>query len=565
MKKRFILSILIVSATVFGGEFLLDGGKLIPLESNIVESSTGHLNFCFAHKFSDGQIHFNHSKGVHTSSETTCTDISYDNGKTWKNNAGKGIFGINAGENSKREKIYVSIWEGKPKKIHDLVIEKVDNNGVWSKQTQKVEFPYSTYCHTHRDILVLKNGHMLLTGYGRREGDKKIHNFILRSIDDGITWNYYSLIAEDQEGKTPEGPNETTLVELADGTLFAAWRDGGFLKYAYSKDEGKTWGETHQHDGFPMACSPHAILTCDNILLLVSGRPNFYLLVDFTGTGKNFQQLMLYKGSTSSYGTLIDMGKGEFLVFHDESDFGAWRNDNPFSRIFVDRYKLVIDPTIKTSKSDPRSKGFDVFYSPATEITPDESGLFVGWNYEQNRNIPNRTAYAEIQKIAERPFPVLRIINHGVGDSKASGQKQPQFALFRSTPLPENLDKLELEVELRIQEPHLKSPQFFVSVTLPDNENNCTRQAIFTVSADKTTLLNKVVAKGDYQRDFHAFILKVDKKKNQAQLFEKKTNKLLSSCPLKQTSDKVETLVLFGDGSTATFGSVDLSYIGWKY
>ena len=111
----------------------------------------------------------------------------------------------------------------------------------------------------------------------------------------------------------------------------------------------------------------------------------------------------------------------------------------------------------------------------------------------------------------------------------------------------------------------MTSPQFFVSVTLPDAENKCTRQASFTIGAKGTVLLNQVVAKGDYQRDFHAFILKIDKKKNQAQLFEKKNNKLLSTCPLKKCSDKVETLVLFGDGSTATFGSVDLSYIGWKY
>ncbi|MBQ9788000.1 MAG: exo-alpha-sialidase [Lentisphaeria bacterium] len=561
MKKFLALILLTTSAIIFAKDLLFNGGKLIPLESNIVETSSNHLCFCFAHRFSDGQIHFNHSKGVHTSSETTCTDISFDNGKTWKNNAGKEIFGINAGENSKKEKQYVSIWESFPKKIHNVTISKIDNNGKFSKRTQKIEFPYTTYCHTHRDILVLKNGTMLLTAYGRREGDKKIHAFIIRSTDDGESWHYHSILAEDKEGKTPEGPNEATLVELADGTIFGAWRDGGKLKYAYSNDEGKTWGETYTHDGFPMACSPHAILTSDNVLLLVSGRPNLYLLADFTGTGKNFQQYTIYEGSTSSYGSLIDMGNGEILLFHDESDFGAWRNDGPFNRIFADRYKIIKDPSIKTSSADPRSKNFNEFYSPATEMTPDETNLFVGWNYQQNKNIKNRIAFAEVVKIAERPYPILRITNHGDGKIVPSSQ----WALFRSKPLPKNIDKLEVEVEIRIQEPHLTSQQFYVNATLPDAENNCTRQASFTVGAKEVILNNQIKSTGNYDVGFHAFILKLDKESNKCSLYHKNSGKKLGETTLKQTPEKTETLVLFGDGSSATFGQVDLSYIGWKY
>ena len=561
MKKSIILSLLLGSITIFASEILFNGGKLIPLESNMVESSAGHLNFCFAHRFSDGQIHFNHSKGVHTSSETTCKDISFDDGKTWKNNTGDEIFGINACENSKKEKIYISIWNHSQQKTHDLIISKIDKNGNYSRQIQKIEFPYSTYAHTHRDILVLKDGTMLLTGYGRREGDKKIHSFIIRSIDDGESWHYYSILAEDKEAKTPEGPNEATLVELVDGRIFAAWRDGSNLKYAYSTDKGKTWGKTFVHEGFPMACSPHAILTSDNVLMLVSGRPNLYLLIDFTGTGENFQQHTIYEGSTSSYGSLIDMGNGEILLFHDESDFGAWRNDGPFNRIFADRYKLVINPSIQTSSADPRSKGFNQFYSPIIEKTPDETDLFVSWNYQQNKNIKNRIAFAEVVKIAERPFPVLRITNHGDGNVVPSSQ----WALFRSAPLPKNCDKLELEVELRIQELHLKSQQFYVCATLPDNENNCTRQASFTIGINETVLSNQVKTAGEYSRGFHAFILKLDKKSDKAYLYHKNTNKKLGEVQLIKKPIATETLVLFGDGSTATYGQIDLSYIGWKY
>ena len=46
------------------------------------------------------------------------------------------------------------------------------------------------------------------------------------------------------------------------------------------------------------------------------------------------------------------MNNGEILLFRDESDFGAWRNDHPFSRIYADRYKIVKDPAIKTSSAE---------------------------------------------------------------------------------------------------------------------------------------------------------------------------------------------------------------------
>ena len=85
----------------------LNGGKITPLELNVVETSPDHLNFCFAKRFSDGSIQLNHSTGIHTVTERGCTDISTDNGKTWKKAPGI-LGGINSFENSSGKKIQIS-------------------------------------------------------------------------------------------------------------------------------------------------------------------------------------------------------------------------------------------------------------------------------------------------------------------------------------------------------------------------------------------------------------------------------------------------------------------------
>ena len=52
-----------------------------------------------------------------------------------------------------------------------------------------------------------------------------------------------SVVADDPEGKTAEGPDEATLFQLRDGRVCCFYRDGGmdYLHQCFSADEGKTW------------------------------------------------------------------------------------------------------------------------------------------------------------------------------------------------------------------------------------------------------------------------------------------------------------------------------------
>ena len=89
-------------------EIMLNGGKLVPVETSVVETSVDNLNFCFATGYPDGSIHLNHSKGIHTVTERQCSDISKDNGRTWKHAEG-GACGINSFLNSEGKKMGKSV------------------------------------------------------------------------------------------------------------------------------------------------------------------------------------------------------------------------------------------------------------------------------------------------------------------------------------------------------------------------------------------------------------------------------------------------------------------------
>jgi hypothetical protein len=86
-------------------------------------------------------------------------------------------------------------------------------------------------------IVTLPDGTMLLPIYGRGEGAEQGHACLLRSRDNGVTWDDPSVIAE--------GFNETALLLLPDGDLLAAMRSsqGGRLAVCRSSDGGRAWGE----------------------------------------------------------------------------------------------------------------------------------------------------------------------------------------------------------------------------------------------------------------------------------------------------------------------------------
>ena len=532
----------------------------MPISATTVETATHHLNFVWAKRFSDGAIYLSHSAGVHAVDEHGCSEYSSDNGLTWQK-PDSGIFsGINAFENLNGEKCSVGSSSSKISNTHtvSVTIRNKDNS---FKQVVKsdVVFPYSLNIgFLHRDCIRTSDGRLVVSGYGRKENAGRCHNFVLESKDDGKTWQFLSLIAEDLEKKTPEGPDETTIVELQDKSLLAIYRvDGnGPARQKRSTDGGKTWGPEENSVSF--GASPHAIKLADGTLAVVVGRPNFYLFLDFTGTGKNYQKICIYKGSGSSYGSIIEFAPNEIGIFHDESDFGTGRNSSLFNRIVMSKYKVIKDSSIKISAGDERAKNYDVFYSPALRRLPQD--LRIATNAGYKTKAEDDQAFLEIVDIPERPQPVLRMASMREGSTRHVSC----WSCLRSTNSPDNAQKVTVDYEARLMALDILEPQLYTSFVIGNASAAERITGGVAIAKDYIRYLNAGGWKNikiDNSRNFHQYSIQAD--------INSETYKILRDSEViaeaKITKTKAPVGIAWGDGSGGFRGMIDLSYIGWKY
>ena len=548
--------------TLYAHDYRLHGAKLVPVESSIVESGPEDMNFCFATRYDDGSIHLNHSKGIHTITEYGCSDISFDNGKTWQH-AASGVSGINSFQNRKGEKIQISCWNHKQAASHQLSILRYDDTSHKKELVTKVtvELPFECSFHTHRAVIRLKNGRLLANAYGTRKDAKKLLSFIIASDDDGMTWKFHSILADDPQATTAEGPNEATLCELTDGRITALYRDGGndHLRQKFSSDGGLTWSDATTLNFFQGAAAPYMTRLSDGTVVAISGRPDVYLLIDFTGTAEHFQSVRLYHGAGSSYATVIETAPSELLVLFDESNFGPTRSPTAFSYIHACRYKLVkID---NSAPEDPRAKGLSTFYSPTDGKLPQERDIAFPYNYRPNK--PNQPATYEIITIPERPHPVLHLVNHG--DNKIVANSE--WALFRAMEPVEGAQKMTVSFEFRLAEDGLDKPQFHVCGNVGSTADSkgfngyarFARNAIYYLDG-------KSMKKFDYDIGvfrFHAFTMKMDAASGTWSFHKQGEDTPLFSAKLNPCEGTPS--IAFGDGSSDIYGTVDVSYIGWDF
>ena len=560
MKKLFILASLICGMALWAEDVVLNGGKIMPINLKVVETAPYDLNFCFATMYHNGEIHLTHSKGVHTVTETHCADISYDYGKTWEKPApGKHVAGMNATLNSKGEIIQIGIWDSKPKKQHKLAIDRISKDGKRTYSNVTLDIPYETSAHTHRDVLRTADGKLIATAYGKKPNENKSHIFCFASEDDGATWKFLSTLAE-PEGNDAEGANEATMVQLKDGSILAIYRVDGMkmCRQKRSTDGGLTWSasEVASKNG---GASPHAKVLADGTLVLVTGRPNLYLFVDFTGTGTKYQRHQIYKGGTSSYASIVEVAPNEILVLYDESRFMSTKNNSDFARIMAARYKIEKDDNARTVSGDPKAQGFTVWYSAWDKKTPFEEKFGIPMDYKTDKNAP---AHAYVHEIPERPYPVLRIQSHGDPNTG-------EWARFDVNRLPEGVAAAEFEFEFRLMD-NSDMPQFMVSALF--DPNNTTKMSAYVAFAKDYI---QYLQDGNLRKlpfdfevfKFRNFIMKCDTEKGYWELFEKGNPKALLKLPFVTGAayQQKNSQVCFGDGGRNIKGTVDLSYIGWKY
>jgi hypothetical protein len=120
---------------------------------------------------------------------------------------------------------------------------------------------------------------------------------LVSSGDEGLTWRYFSTVAGPEsslKGKAGyEGPNESALIQLADGDLMAVFRVGGDIRWklrrCYSHDGGHTW--TPQEALPAYSVMPSMVRTAGGFIAVSSGRPGIGLWVSSDPRGATWQKI----------------------------------------------------------------------------------------------------------------------------------------------------------------------------------------------------------------------------------------------------------------------------------
>ena len=563
-KPLLTLAALCVAAlTLAAREIHLKGGVLTPLDDTQVESFADDMNFAFAYRFSDGTIHLGHSKGIHTVTEHGCNDISPDNGRTWRNDVEGGL-GCNTFEGLDGGKYQINCWDLKRAKVHTVELSRYDDaTGKCVPVARcEVELPYVSQFLTHRDVIRLKSGRLLATAYGNIEGQRKSHAFAIESADDGRTWTYLSTIADDPEGKTAEGPDEATVFQLRDGRVCAFYRDGdlGYLHQCFSSDEGRTWTAPEAVTLFTGCASPNGRVLADGTIVVISGRPKLYLLIDLTGTGRHYQKVSLYRGSGSSYATVLETAPNEILCIYDESNFGSWRSLTPFSRIHASRFRL--SRSGGEAAQDPLAARYDTLFRPTTlDVVLDGSAGVAAFDYKARAQFPEGQAVVDVVEIPERPHPVLRLVSHGE-------KPEERFALFRSMDSVLEARKVRVGVEFRLGDMGEERPQFAIGAVVGATDEDKGFLAYVQVAADRIEMAQadgdpKVLPYDIGTTGFHAFVLEGDMATGVASLYvEGQEDKPILTATMPKALG--EPAIFIGDGSNGIYGSADVSHFGWR-
>lgn len=175
-------------------------------------------------------------------------------------------------------------------------------------------------------IIEALNGDLLNTLYYRTKRDPRFFRLVLiRSTDDGMTWNEYSTVAAVEPGEElwpwagENGPNETALVRLADKRLHVIFRtsSGGTLGQAWSSDDGKTWTEPIS-SGF-QGVAPRTRLLSNGVLACSYGRPGPVTIMFSTdGSGEKWSHVTeIFAGMSTRYTDFIEIEPGRLLVVYD--------------------------------------------------------------------------------------------------------------------------------------------------------------------------------------------------------------------------------------------------------
>jgi len=199
-------------------------------------------------------------------------------------------------------------------------------------------------------LVEMPNGDLLMTAYGYFKGDdvpidvsfevyrpkpypypgfNKYRSILLKSADQGRTWDYVTTVAYDPSSGE-EGPCEPSLVRLLNGDLLCIMRTGrvNALRLSRSRDGGRTWSRLKVIPG-TTGVAPYVVEMSDGTVACIYGTKEDYwkyenrreLRVIFSFDGGKTWPLnqIVYAGEASSYASLCEVRPGELLACFSSS------------------------------------------------------------------------------------------------------------------------------------------------------------------------------------------------------------------------------------------------------
>ena len=177
-----------------------------------------------------------------------------------------------------------------------------------------------------RGLVELEDGRLLATMYGYMDGDQvreespvaaelrnpwvKTRVIVIESDDGGKSWRYLSTLSYNPHLGT-EGQNETDLIQLDSGQLFAAMRTGihgdvdlhgrehldQAMLVAWSADQGRTWSDPQRvyvDDKLITGIYPRFVLNDQGVLAVLRCRPDGSVLFSPDGGGALWSDEVTY-------------------------------------------------------------------------------------------------------------------------------------------------------------------------------------------------------------------------------------------------------------------------------
>lgn len=187
------------------------------------------------------------------------------------------------------------------------MIASDDQGKTWSEPQQ---ISKTHYCSS--PIRELSSGRLILGLY--TEDGAKSQGSVVFSDDGGKTWQPEVLI--DNGGIRLDA--ETDVIELKDGTLYAAQRP--HMCFATSKDRGATW-TVSQPMGFPGHC-PYFLRTKDDVILLAFRVPNTSLRFS-RDECQTWSDNVMIDEVGGAYPSMVNLRDGSVLVVYYEECPGS--------------------------------------------------------------------------------------------------------------------------------------------------------------------------------------------------------------------------------------------------